>query len=132
MHSAPAAPAAGPLELLAPLLPEDPMLRVEGEGAEQVYCDLSLTGTGMLLQFVNYNAQLHPDLPELEQAEADRTIRAEDLRVRFRPPDGRSITGLTLLVPGDPPSDLAQTGGGFILPRLGAYAAVLVDLGPGA
>ncbi len=118
------------LDFLAPVLPSEPMLRVEGEDAEQVYCDLSLTGTGALLQLVNYNAKLHPELPELEQQQADHTIPVQDLRVSFRAPDGRAVTGLTLLVPGEEPRALEATDGGFVLPSLGAYAAVVVELEP--
>ena len=118
------------LELLAPVLPDAPMLSVEGEGAEQVYCDLSLTDTGALLQLINYNAELRPELDEFEQQEAERTIPCQDLRVRFRPPDGRPIARLTLMVPGEEAREIALTDGGFLLPTLGAYAAVIVELAP--
>jgi len=128
MHvAAPAMLQAG-LDFLAPVLPEQPMLTVEGEGAEQVYCDVSLTDAGALLQLINYNAELHPELGEFEQQEAERTIPVEDLRMTFRPPDGRSIAGLTLVVPGEEPEELALDGSAFTLPRLGAYAAAIVAL----
>lgn len=118
------------LELLAPVLPETPLLVVEGEGSDQVYCDVALTASGALLQLINYNAELHPELGEFEQQEADRTIPCENLRVRFRPPDGRAITGLTLVVPGQERQAPALDGEGFVLPRLDAYAAVIVALAP--
>jgi hypothetical protein len=112
------------------VLPETPLLVVEGEGSDQVYCDVALTASGALLQLINYNAELHPELGEFEQQEADRTIPCENLRVRFRPPDGRAITGLTLVVPGQERQALALDGEGFVLPRLDAYAAVIVALAP--
>lgn len=116
------------LELLAPVLPAAPMLSVEGEGSDQVYCDVALTDSGALLQLINYNAELHPELGEFEQQQAEHTIPCQNLRVRFRPPDGRAITGLTLVVPGEEPTRLSPDGDGFVLPRLGAYAAVIVEL----
>jgi len=116
------------LELLAPVLPDAPMLSVEGDGADQVYCDVSLTDTGALLQLINYNAELHPELGEFEQQEAERTIPCENLQVRFRPPDGRQMARLTLMVPGEEPREIAVTDDSFVLPTLGAYAAVLVEL----
>ena len=121
---------AATLEFLAPILPAKPMLQLEGERAEQVYCDVSLTDGGALLQLVNYNAELHPELPELEQQEADRTLPVEDLRVTLTPPDGHAIAGLTLLVPGEESRALETADGGFVLPSLGAYAAVVVELEP--
>ncbi|MFW6437410.1 MAG: hypothetical protein ACOCZ7_00235 [Armatimonadota bacterium] len=118
------------LEFLAPVLPDEPMLRVEGERAEQVFCDVALTDGGALLQLVNYNAQLHPDLPEMEQTEADRSVPVENLRVSFEPPDGRTIRGATLRVPGEAPRAIEIEAGSFVLPTLRAYAAVVMELGP--
>lgn len=123
---------AATLALLAPVIPARPMLRVEGEGSEQVYCDVALTDAGALLQLINYNAELHPELPELEQQQADRTIPVEELRVTFEPPGGRAVTGMTVHVPGAEPRELEATDEGFILPRLEQYAAVVVGLEPGA
>ena len=105
------------------------MLVVE-QGSGRVYCDARITASGALLQLINYNAELHPELGEFEQQEADRTIPCENLRVRFRPPDGRAITGLTLVAPGQERQALALDGEGFVLPRLDAYAAVIVALAP--
>lgn len=118
------------LNAISPVLPRERMLELRGEGAEQVYCDASLTDGGMLLQLINYGAELHPELPELEQQQAERLIPVRDLRVTFRPPDGRTVTGLTLHVPGQEPRTLPATGDSFVLPRLDAYAAVVVALGP--
>ncbi len=118
------------LDLLAPVLPDAPMLSVQGEGAGQVYCDVSLTDGGALLQLINYNAELHPELDEFEQQEAEHTIPCENLRVRFSPPDGATMSRLTFIVPGQEPQEIATSDGGFVLPTLGAYAAVLVELHP--
>ncbi|MGD9496313.1 MAG: hypothetical protein AB7Y46_08380 [Armatimonadota bacterium] len=128
MHEPDPAALDGALEFLAPVLPAQPMLRVEGDGASQVYCDVALTDGGALLQLINYNAELHPELGEFEQQQADRTIPVESLQVTFHPSDGRELAGLTLLVPGQPSQPLAHEAGTFTLPRLGAYAAVIVDL----
>ena len=130
MHQPADSTLADTMEFLAPVLPDEPMLRVEGDRAEQVYCDVALTDDGALLQLVNYNAQLHPELPEMEQAVEDRTIPVEDLRVTFEAPDGRAVRGATLRVPGEAPRAIECAGGRFVLPTLGAYAAVEMELGP--
>ncbi len=116
------------LKLLAPVLPQEPMLSVEGDGAGQVYCDVALTDNGALLQFINYNAELHPELDEFEQQKAERTIPCENLRVRFRPPDGRHMARLTVLVPGEEPRRIDCADDTFVLPHLGAYAAAIVEM----
>jgi len=116
------------LELLAPVLPDAPMLSVEGEGSDQVYCDVSLTDDGALLQLINYNAELHPELDEFEQQDAEHTIPCRNLRVRFSPPDGRRMARLTLMVPGVEPREIPCADNGFVVPGLGAYAAVVVEL----
>jgi hypothetical protein len=128
MHEPNAAGVAATLELLAPVLPAEPMLTVEGDLASQVYCDVSECSTGTLLQLINYNAELHPELPEMEQQQADRTIPVEGLRVTFVPPDGRTIAGLTLKVPGEDDVALAVAGNSFTIERLEQYAAVVVEM----
>ncbi len=128
-HPEPEAQAEA-LELLAPVLPDRPMLRLEGEGAGQVYCDVALTADGALLQLINYNAELHPDLGEFEQQEADRTIPVDGLRVAFEPPGGEAIARATLVVPGEEPRTLACEGGEITIPGLTAYAALLLELAP--
>ena len=120
--------AEGARRLLAQIaLPAEPRLRVEGEGAECVFCDVSLYPGGALLQFLNYNAELHPELPELEQQETERTVAVRDLRVRFTPTAGKTLGRLTLKVPGQPDASLAAQDDAFVLPSLGAYAAVVAE-----
>ena len=113
------------MRLLGALLPERRMLRVEGEGADQVYCDVSSCDGGWLLQLINYNAELHPELPEMEEQQADRTIPVQNLRVSFNPPGGAQIARLTLKVPGEPDRELDCNDNSFTLPQLDQYAAVV-------
>lgn len=127
MHQPDTGLAEGAQRLLAPVLPAEPRLRVEGEGAECVFCDVSLYPGGALLQFLNYNAELHPELPELEQQKTERTVAVRDLRVRFTPTAGKTLGRLTLKVPGQPDASLAAQDDAFVLPSLGAYAAVVVE-----
>jgi len=110
---------------LRPLLPKQRMLTVEGEGSDCVYCDVARCKGGFLLQFLNYRAQLHPDLPEMEQQKADKTVAARNLRVQFRPPDGKRPAKLTLKVPGEADRDIDVTDGAFVIPTLSQYAAVV-------
>jgi hypothetical protein len=116
------------LALLSPILPERSMLRLEGEGAGQVYCDVALTDGGALLQLINYNASLHPELPELEQQQADRAIPVQNLRIRFEPPGGARVEAVTLMLPGEEPRALPVEGGEVTVPVLRTYAALLLEL----
>ncbi len=125
MHVAAPDAAAACMEFLNPLLPEDRMLTIEGEGASQVFCDVSACEGGWLLQLINYNAELHPELPEMEQQQADRTIPVRNLRVTFTPPTGGAPTALTLKVPGQ--EDVAlPVGTSFTIDQLDQYAAVVI------
>ena len=128
MHRPDPTLAEGALRLLAPVLPTQPMLTLAGEGAEGVFCDVSLHPGGALLQFINYGAELHPDLPELEQQKTERTLPAHDLRVVYRPPAGKTLGRLTLKVPGQADAVLPAADNAFVLPTLGAYAAVVAEL----
>jgi hypothetical protein len=130
------------MAFLTPLLPETRMLTLEGQGADCVYCDLcecrgrpvaaaslvQAAPNAVLLQLLNYNAELHPELPEMEQQKADRTIPVENLRVSFSHPAGRRIARLTLKVPGQADAELACAENTFVLPRLERYAAVVAEL----
>jgi hypothetical protein len=110
---------------IRPLLPRSRMLTVEGEGSDGVYCDVARVEGGVLLQFLNYNATLHPRLPELEQQKADQSVPVRNLRVRFHPPDGKQLVELTLKVPGAVDRKLDVSDNTFVLPTLAQYAAVI-------
>ena len=127
MHRADPVTTQNTLALLKPILPPS-MLAVEGGNAEQVYCDVSLCQGGALLQLINYNAELHPELPELEQQKREHTIPVTNLRVRFTPPKGQRIKALTLKIPGAKDAELPLHNGSFTIPKLSQYAAVLVEL----
>lgn len=116
------------LALLQPLLPAQRLLTLTGDGAAGVYCDVSLGADAALLQFINYNAELHPELPELEQQQADHSLPLDALQVSFAPPGGRQLGRLRLLVPGRPEVELVAAGNRFRLAALGSYAAVIAEL----
>jgi len=104
MHSPDAVSVRSVLEVLAPLRAARPLVTVTGEGAERVFADLSRAGNRVLLQLVNYAAELHPDLPELEQQEADRSLPARDLEVRLRLEGGAPAPeAVRVLFPEDSP-----------------------------
>ncbi|MCD6361931.1 MAG: hypothetical protein J7M38_13830 [Armatimonadetes bacterium] len=125
MHQPDPQAVAAVMRFLEPILPTDHMLTVEGEGASQVYCDVSKWSGGWLLQLLNYNAELHPELPEMEQQQADHTIPVENLRVTFNPPGGGTLGTLTLKVPGEKDVTPAADGNTFTIARLEQYAAVV-------
>jgi hypothetical protein len=126
MHESDPGATEAAMRFLAPVLPERRMLTVEGEGADCVYCDVCECEGGALLQFLNYNAELHPELPEMEQQKTDRTIPVENLRVTFNPPGGGALGPLTLKVPGQDDVALAAEGNSFTIERLEQYAAVVL------
>lgn len=132
MHIPDPTAVQGALNLIQPILPATSMLRVEGENADCVFADLGLCAGGALLQLLNYRAELHPELPELEQQQRERTIPVRNLRVTFTPPSGQRIAGLSLKVPGAEEVALPVRNGSFVVPGLGQYAAVLVKLEPDA
>ena len=89
MHEPDEVSRATVLEALKGLLPEEPTLTVEGAGAEKVHAELTRAGDRLLLQLINYGAELHPELPELEQQQAEKSIPARDLVVTLRPRGAR-------------------------------------------
>ena len=96
MHEPDAPLVATVLEKLAPLRSGEPMLAIEGHGADCVFADLTRAGDRLVVQLINYNAELHPDLPELEQQQADKGIPATDLIVTLRPPKGAGFDAASL------------------------------------
>lgn len=130
MHVPTPQAVAAVMNLLQPILPQEHMLTVAGAGAEQVFCDVAQVADGWLLQLINYNAELHPELPELEQQQADRTVPVENLRVTFNPPGGGALGRITVKVPGVPDETLTSQDNGFTIPRLEQYAAVIIANAP--
>ncbi len=142
MHEPDPAATEAAMRFLAPVLPERRMLTIEGEGgavaagsdrlrapgADCVYCDVCECEGGALLQFLNYNAELHPELPEMEQQKADRTIPVSGLRVTFTLPEGKRLGRVSLKVPGEVDVKLRAEDGIFILPKFEQYAAVVAEL----
>jgi len=115
-------------QIVAPLLPAQPLVTLQGAGADNVYCDTSFCGGQLLLQFLNYNAQLSPpDQPEADQLKNDKTLPVTNLRVtlgiNLRP------TGATWSAPGVEPQPLQVAAPlAFTLPRLDQWAAVTLQL----
>ncbi|MBL7038867.1 MAG: hypothetical protein ISR77_09575 [Pirellulaceae bacterium] len=113
---------------IRPLLPNERMLTVAGERSGYVYCDVAEVEGGVLLQFINYNAEFHADLPEMEQQKADRTIPVRNLYAQFRPPNGRRLARLTLEAPGRDDRELAVRDNTFIIPEVMQYAAIIATV----
>ena len=115
-------------QFVAPLLPAQPLLTLQGPGADNVYCDTSFTGDQLLLQFINYNATpLRPDQPEADQVKNDKTIPVTNLKVtlgiNLRP------IGAIWSAPGIEPQPLPLTPPlTFTLPRLDQWGVVSVQL----
>jgi hypothetical protein len=86
MHEPDEASVGTVLDMVAPLRPMEAMLAVSGTGADRVSAELSRTDDRLVIRLINYGAELHPDLPELEQQKADRSIPASDLVLRLRIP----------------------------------------------
>lgn len=74
------------LELLQPLLPESRCLEITGQGADLVCANLTRSGNRIALHLINYAAELHPDLPELEQQAQEHSVPAKDLVIRLSLP----------------------------------------------
>jgi hypothetical protein len=114
-------------QMIAPLLPSQPLVRTEGAGADMVFCDTSYAGDRLLLQFINYNAELHPEQPEGDQLKNEKTIPATGLRVtlalNLRP------TAATWAAPGvaAQPLQIAPPLT-FVLPRLDQWGVVTLQL----
>jgi len=128
VHEADEAGHAAMMKLLEPVFPAQPQLTLSANLSPQVFCDVSTTGGTMLFQFINYNAELHPDLPELAQQEADRTIPVRQLLVTHRHPAGKRSAKLTLKCPGQEDRSLATEGASFTIPKLEQYAAAIAEI----
>jgi len=74
------------LAVLQPLLPRRPYLEISGRGAELVAANLTRTSDHLTLHLINYAAELHPELSELEQQRREHSLPARDLTIEVRVP----------------------------------------------
>jgi len=79
------------VEAVKPLLPPEPTLTIEGDGADRVYADLVRNGNLVLLQLINYAAELHPELSEMAQQSSEHGLPSGPLTIRLRSPAGTRI-----------------------------------------
>lgn len=116
------------LAALAPLLPAAPPVTLEGEGAECVSANVTRAGERVAVHLINHRAELHPELSESEQQEADRTIPATDLTLTLRLVglDLRAETMETHFPEGRPQVSCEATEGGVRvhLAELAQYAVL--------
>ncbi|OGV67633.1 MAG: hypothetical protein A3K19_14625 [Lentisphaerae bacterium RIFOXYB12_FULL_65_16] len=83
------------MQMLAPLRPATPTLTLDGNGADRVFANVTKAGNRIAVHLINYGAELHPKLPELEQQQTDRSIPATDLVLILRLP-GKTLKPDTL------------------------------------
>lgn len=74
------------LAVLKPLLSPKPLLQITGTGAGLVGANLTRNGSHLTLHLINYAAQLHPELPELEQQAREHSVPAKGLTVKVNVP----------------------------------------------
>lgn len=132
MHEPQTASDRKVMEVLKPLLPTTPMISLTGNGADRVFINLSRKGNRFTIQLINYNAELHPQLPEMEQQQKDRTITATDLVLTFRPPAGSRINAANLrsfFPEATARVKCENRNGGIVvtLDKLGQYAVLEVE-----
>jgi hypothetical protein len=133
MHEPDAASIATVMEAVAPLRPDKPMLTVSGAGADRVFAQLARTADRLVIQLINYAAELHPDLPELEQQKADQSTPATDLVLRVAVPDGMRIDAAELetYFPEQEPKVDCETADGEVvvhIDRLQQYGVVAIGV----
>ncbi|MEI6500726.1 MAG: hypothetical protein WCP21_06825 [Armatimonadota bacterium] len=116
--------------------PIDKLLRGQREllvtgspGAANVYAEVCDLPGQTAVQLINYNASLHPELPELQQQKADVAVPVEKLQVAVRLPQGKQLAGAELRLPGQPAVKLQATVkqglATVTLPQLRTYAMVV-------
>lgn len=120
------------LEVLKPLLPAQPYLEITGPGAELVGANLTRTGDHLTLHLINYAAELHPELPELQQQQREHSLPAKNLTIKL------NVPGLKLKSPqarlyspeGQPTVACTAAGSGATvqLSELGQYAVLAWEL----
>ncbi|MEI6501147.1 MAG: hypothetical protein WCP21_09005, partial [Armatimonadota bacterium] len=119
----------GPIEKL--LRGQRELLVTGPQSAANVYAEVTDLPGQTAVQLINYNANLHPELPELEQQKAEVAVPVDKLQVSVRVPQGKQLLGAELRLPGQPATRLqAKTGQGMVtvtLPQLRTYALVVLS-----
>ena len=120
------------LAVLQPLLAPQRHVQITGAGAELVGANLTRTAGHLTLHLINYAAELHPELPELEQQQREHSLPARDLTITL------SVPGLKLKSPqarlyspeGNPTARCAAAGEGVSvqLSGLAQYAVLAWEL----
>lgn len=100
------------------------------EAATNVYAEVSDLPGQTAVQLINYNADLHPKLPELEQQQADVAVPVDKLQVSVKLPQGKQPAGATWNIPGQEPVKLLVTvskGMATVaLPQLRVYGMLVI------
>ncbi len=120
------------LAALKPLLESPRTVQVTGAGAELVGVNLTRTAGHLALHLINYAAELHPELPELEQQQREHSLPARGLTVTL------NVPGLKLKSPqarlcapeGQPTVECQGVGGGVTvgLSELAQYAVLVWEV----
>lgn len=120
------------LEVLKPLLTPQPYLAITGPGAELVGANLTRTAGHLTLHLINYAAELHPELPELEQQQREHSLPARNLIVKLNVPGLKLKSSEARLYSpeGQPTVKCAAAGGGVSvqLSELDQYAVLAWEL----
>ena len=74
------------MEALAPLLPAEPFVVLDGEGAQCVSVNVTRVGGRIAVHLINHNGELHPELSEAEQQAQDRSIPTGRLTLTLKLP----------------------------------------------
>lgn len=129
---------AGPMHIEDPgataaLAALEPLLTVEGPGADSVYADLTRSGDRIALHLINYRAELHPELSEAEQQESDRSLPAGPLTIRLAARAGRFDPATLQARWPEEPGEVVATdddGGGLTLRLARLTSYVVLTLTP--
>jgi len=94
----------GPLEKL--LQGKREVMVTGQEAAANVYVEVSDLPGQVAVQLINYNASLHPQLPELEQQQADAALPVDNLQAAVRLPQRKQPAEALWETPGQEPVKL--------------------------
>jgi hypothetical protein len=122
---------AAVMEPIEKLLQGKREVRLSGSpAADTVYAEVTDLPGQVAVQLINYNATLHPELPELEQQKADVAVPVQNLQVAVRLPAGKQLDAAELRIPGEQPVKLqakvAQGLATVTMPSLRTYALVVM------
>jgi hypothetical protein len=128
MNKADRANEAPVLEVLKLQLTPQPYLQITGPGADLVGANRTRTGDHLTVHLINYAAELHPELPEMEQQQREHSLPAKGLTIKL------NVPGLKLNSPqarlhspeGQPTVQCQAAGAGVTvqLSELNQYAAL--------